>query len=115
MREYVKKQLLALELAIPSTYEQQTNTYFIPKYNKPVYRKGSCYVVKLSENYKNEILSYGNFTVPSSRLLKISVRNVLGKLIEVDALEVNEVSLMDTQTFWFGRLNRDFIELVQAL
>ena len=31
--DIIKKQLLSLELAIPSSYDPETNSYFIPKYS----------------------------------------------------------------------------------
>ena len=110
MREYVKKQLLALERAIPESYDSDTNSYFIPKYTKPVYFVGKNYLIELPDNYRDLVLTWGNNnSIPSSRLLKISVKKIVGKMISVDSVEIDQNSMIATSNMWFGWLNLDFI------
>ncbi len=115
MRDYVKKQLLSLELAIPSSYDEKTNTYFIPRYTKPIYKVGKSYLVKLPDNYISLMQGWGNKNYPKSNYLKIIVKNTLGKSINVDALEIDPQSLLDTERLWFGYLNTDYIEQIKKI
>ncbi len=113
MREYVKKQLLALERAIPESYDSETNSYFIPKYTKPVYLVGKSYLIELPENYQEIILNWGNNnSIPNSKFLRISVKKVIGKMISVDSVEIDPKTTLATPNMWFGWLNLDFISQV---
>ena len=51
------EQLKKCEFADLSDYNQETRTYHIPKYNKPIYIIGKCYIIKVHNEVINNITS----------------------------------------------------------
>ena len=60
MSDFLKKELNKCTYCDFSNYDKETNTYHIPKYEKPRYNLHSCYLVKLASNIvnnKNSVLA----------------------------------------------------------
>ena len=108
MREIIKEQLKQVQVADLNNFDTTTNTYHIPKYIKPNYDIGSCYIIKVSKQLLNNATSvwatnWNNGSFPKNEYLKIYVSKVLGKMLFVDsvAFDINtEQDLFDVWTGW---------------
>lgn len=49
MNKIVKEQLDSCNYAKLENFDSTTNTYFIPKYTKPQFKVGKCYLVVVSK------------------------------------------------------------------
>jgi len=120
MNEAIKKQLELCQFANLSNYDKATNTYHIPKYAKPNYKIGNCYLVKVSgsivKNASSVIaVNWNQGRAPQFDTLKIYVSKALGKNIYVDSLGYDLETQADTSYMWSGWLNVDDLTLIQEL
>lgn len=109
MKEYIKKQLEKCSFADVSNYDEATNTIKIPKYTKPTFDKGKCYVVKLNISLVNNpnslaAINWNSGSYPKHEYLKIYIDNTLGKMIHVDSLAVDPETKKDIMELWTGWL-----------
>lgn len=116
----VEEQLNKCSFADLSCYDKNTNTYHIPKYSRPRYELGKCYLVKLpKEIVKNPMsvlaTNWNNSTAPQFEYLKIYVNKVLGKNIQVDSLAYNMETKEDINVMWSGWLPTEEITQIQVL
>lgn len=117
MRDIIRKQLEECVFADISNYDPETNTFLIKKYNRPDYKVGSCYLIKLKDNVlydKDSVLAinWNKGNLPIHNYIKIYVSQTMGKMIHVDGLYHNFETGEDYKEMWSGWLNIDDIILI---
>ena len=120
MREIIKQQLQNCSYANLSNYDPATQTFLIPKYQKPHFVLGNMYLVQLSGALVNNISSviaanYNNGTAPMYPFLKIFVSKSLGKMIYVDSLGFDPQTKQDINVLWSGWLPVDELTLISQV
>lgn len=120
MREIIRKQLENLNFVELNQFDPQTGCFIIPKYSKPVYDIGKCYLVKVSAdlvNNRNSVIAanWNNSTCPSTEYLKIYVSKQKGKMIFVDSLAFDIQNNRDLSTMWSGWLPTDSLTQMATL
>lgn len=118
MREYIKKQLAQCTFVDLSNFDATTNTYHIPKYTKPKYDVGKCYLIKLPKYLIDNTTSllatnWNNGNTPHHDVYKAYVNKIIGTHIYVDCLAFDTVLQQDMQDMWSGWL--DINELTQLV
>ena len=116
--QLAKEHLKTCAYADLSKYNEATGTFIIPKYSKPSYSIGKMYLVEVSPNIVNNTNSvvatnWNNGTAPKTAYLKIYVSNIVGKMIKVDSIAVDENTKQDLGFIWSGYLPIN--ELTQIL
>ena len=116
--QLAKEHLKTCAYADLSNYNEATGTFIIPKYSKPSYSIGKMYLVEVSPNIVNNTNSvvatnWNNGTAPKTAYLKIYVSNIVGKMIKVDSIAVDENTKQDLGFIWSGYLPIN--ELTQIL
>lgn len=116
MREFIKKQLERCVFANLNNFDPKSNSYLIPKYTKPKYDLGKCYLIKLPGHIINNPQSVlatnwngGNF--PSHAYYKAYVSKQASNYIYVDCLAFDFETGCDLNIMWSGWL--DATELIQ--
>ena len=94
MRESIKKQLLALELAQIEYYDTAEHYYFIPKYQGPNYQLNKMYLVQVNL----EAMS-SQEDVPKQEYLKAYVSQKSDTKIYIDAVGCNPITKQDLNYF----------------
>ena len=120
MRDLIKQQLENCSFANLTNFDPETQTFLIPKYQKPHYELGKMYLVKVSGaivNNTNSVIAtnYNNSTAPSYDYLKIFVSKSLGKLIYVDSLGFDLATKQDSNVMWSGWLPVDELTLISSI
>lgn len=116
--QLAKEHLKTCAYADLSNYNESTNTFIIPKYSKPSYDIGKMYLVQVSSNIVNNTTSviatnWNHGTAPKSTYLKIYVSGLVGKMLKVDSIAVDENTKQDLGFMWSGYLPVN--ELTQIL
>lgn len=116
----IEQQLNKCEFADLSTYFKENNTYFIPKYTKPLYHLNMCYLVQVSKNALTDTksvmaINWNKGQIPTAEYLKIYVTNIIGKNIYVDGKEYDYVNKQDLNNMWSGWLNVDDLTQLEIL
>lgn len=119
MRDSIRKQLESCAYAIPTHYDKETNTYFIPRYTAPTYKIGHCYIVKVADNIVNNISSiiavnWNHGTAPAVPYLKVYVSKTAGKMLYVDSIAYDIASKKDLMNMWSGWLSIDDLTMISA-
>ena len=109
IRESIKKQLEACTFADLTNFDQNTNTYYIPKYNKPIYELNKCYLIKIPNCLIADTTSvlatnWNKNTAPQAEYIKAFVSKILGKMIYVDCVAYDFETKQDTNLYWSGWL-----------
>lgn len=120
MRDYIKKQLLSVKYADLSRFDNTTGVCIIPKYDKPTYTAGKCYIVQVPKHLVNnssspEAVNWNHGTSPRGEILKIYVNKMLGKMIQVDSLLYDIENQKDTLIMWSGWLPFEELNQITAL
>lgn len=120
MRKILKEQLAQVQVADLSNFNQSTNTCFIPKYIKPSYDPGNCYVITLSNQIVNQPTSvwatnWNRGTYPRNNCLKIYVSKILGKMIYVDAVAFDLENNRELPDMWSGWLPESEIKQIKII
>lgn len=116
----VEQQLKKVSWANLNNYNKETGIYYIPRYTKPSYQVGSCYIIKIPAelvNNKNSLLAtnYNNNLAPKYQYLKIYISKTLGTLIYVDSIGVDPVTKQDINDIWSGWLDAKDLEQITIL
>lgn len=106
----LSKLLSQCRYADTSNFDPTTNTYHIPKYAKPVYDVGSCYLVRLSKAIvKNPdsalAANWNQGRAPQVEGLKIYVSKTLGQNVYVDGAGYDIDAAKDLNYMWSGWLD----------
>lgn len=109
MNRIIEEQLKKTRLADLTNYNPATRVYSIPRYSKPVYDIGKCYLVKLPNHLVNDhtsVLScnWNNATSPKHPYLKIYVSKAMGNMIYVDSIAYDFEARKDIYDTWSGWL-----------
>ena len=111
MREYIKKQLLALELAQIEYYDEVDHFYFIPKYTKPTYQLNKIYLVKVEDIAFNDQTA----DLPKQAYLKAYVTEIKDTSIYIDAVAINPITKQDLNYFWSGWIKEKYLTQIAVL
>lgn len=103
------EQLKKCEFADLSNFDANTNTYHIPRYTKPTYDIGKCYIIQVPDRLINntnsiEAVNWNKCTAPSNKYLKIYVSKQLGKMIYIDSVGYDLETKRDLNNLWSGWL-----------
>lgn len=109
MRKIIEEQLLQVKVADLSNFDEAINTYYIPKYKKPAYDVGNCYIIQISKTIINNpdsvwATNWNNGSCPHDFYLKAYVSKVLGQMIYVDTLAYDMETSKDLTNMWSGWL-----------
>lgn len=120
MNELIKKQLEQCIYANLDNYDEETNTYHIPKYTKVKYETNKMYLVKVSKEFVNNTNSvvacnWNNSTAPKYEYLKIYISKFNGKMAYIDSLAINPITKQDLTEMWSGWISIDDLTLIQEL
>jgi hypothetical protein len=120
MRELIKQQLKNCSYADLSHFDPATNTFLIPRYQKPHFALGNMYLVQVSGALVNNTSSviaanYNNGTAPSFNYLKIFVSKSLGKMIYVDSIGFDPSTKQDINIMWSGWLPTEELTLISQV
>ena len=108
MRDYIREQLLQCVWANPSSYDEATCTFFIPRYCRPIYQVGGTYVLQLPNDIIGNpqsvlAVNYNKGSYPIHEFYTAYITNAMGSLIHVVATgydPLTKMSLNDTWTGW---------------
>ena len=120
MRDLVRQQLLRCSYADLSHFDSETQTFRIPKYNKPKYVLGQMYLVQVSgalvnNNTSTVAANWNNSTSPAFSYLKIYVSKELGKMIYVDSIGFDPTTKQDINTLWSGGLPTEELTMISQV
>lgn len=120
MRDIIKKQLQNCSYANLNNFNQETNTFFIPKYSKPKYELGKMYLIQVANNLVNNnnsvtATNWNNGTSPSFSYLKVYVSKALGKMIYVDSVGFNMDTRQDSNVYWSGWLPTESLTQISTV
>ena len=120
MRELIRQQLQNCSYADLNHFDPATNTFIIPRYQKPHFALGNMYLVQLSGVLVNNTSSviaanYNNGTAPSFSYLKIFVSKTLGKMIYVDSIGFDPATKQDVNVMWSGWLPTEELTLISQV
>ena len=120
MRDLIRKQLQNCSYANLSNFDAATQTFIIPKYQKPHFVLGNMYLVQLSSILVNNTTSvtavnYNNGTAPSFQFLKVFVSKSLGKMIYVDSLGFDPATKQDINVLWSGWLPTEELTMLSTI
>lgn len=110
MNKIIEEQLKKIQIATVIQDAENKNIYKIPKYCKPTYTIGKCYIVKLDKNIINNTTSilatnWNSGRAPKAEYYKIYINNIVGKMIKVDGLEYNYINKCDKTQIFSGWLD----------
>lgn len=108
IRQFVLDQLARCTFATPISFDEKTNTFVIPKYSKPVFSIGKCYLIEIPNHLLSQdallASNWNNGRVPPAAYLKAFVSKTMGKMIYVDSVVYNIELNKDTTDLWSGWL-----------
>lgn len=105
--------------AAVESYDERTHTYKIPKYSKPIYEIGKCYLVELSKDIvgnENSVMAtnWNHGRAPKCGCMKICVSKALGQNVYVDGIGYDKEKRLDLDEIWSGWLNvQDLTQLMK--
>lgn len=111
-------QLSKVELADLSHFDNETNSYFIPKRCDIKIEEDCCYLIEIKESlYLNQVLAinWNNGTFPKDKYLKIDVSKIMPKMIKVVSIGYDPTLNKDLSNFWSGWLTLADISVIQKL
>lgn len=100
---FIEKQLEKVMIADLSNFDLQTNTYKIPKYTKPHYEVGKCYLIQLPKNIINNTTcilatNWNNHIMPDHEYYKAYVNKTIGTYAYFDCLAYDFDTKQDLTT-----------------
>lgn len=108
----IEDQLNKVECADLSHFNEETNTYYIPKRVDIKIEVDKCYLVKLKPSFfNNETLriNWNAGSLPKYDILTIDVSKITGKMIRVVAVQP------ESNYFWNGWLQSDQLEVIKRI
>lgn len=118
MNKFIEEQLKKVEKADLSHFNEDTNTYFIPKRVDIKLTENECYLLHLKDSFfRNEVVknNWNGGTVPKNTYLKADISKILAKMIKVVSIGYDEVNNKDLPSFWSGWLSIEDIEVLEKL
>lgn len=114
----IEEQLKKVEYADLSNFNEETNTYFIPKRTDIKLEEDNCYLIKLKPTlFTNETLktNWNKGSVPKYEYLKVDVSKKMVNMIKVVATAFDYDLNQDLSYFWSGWLTIADIEVLQKI
>lgn len=119
IRQFILDQLAKCSFATPVSFDEATNTFVIPRYSKPVFAVGSCYLIEIPPHLLSlDALIAANWNagrVPPMPHLKAFVSKTMGKMIYVDSVAYNIETNTDLMETWSGWLPCEEIKQLAVL
>lgn len=116
--EIIKKELQKVEKADLTNFNQETNTYFIPKRKDIKLEEDNCYLVHLKDSlFTNETLkiNWNNGSLPTEKYLKVDISKIMAKMIRVVGVGYDFENKKDISYFWSGWLNTEDIDVIEKI
>lgn len=116
--QLVKEQLSKVYYADLSNYNEEENSYFIPKINKIKIQLNHTYIIEIKESIKdNQTLkcNYNKGEIPPFKCCLIDVSLVLGKIIKVNGVEYDINNKSPLNKIWSGYLAIDDIKVLEEV
>lgn len=109
MRKIVLEQLKKISFANLDNFDEKSLTFYIPKYTKPKYDIGKCYLIKLAPELVNNAntiatTNWNNGSFPKNQYYKAYVSNIIGAMVKVDCLAFDYETRQDLSNMWSGWL-----------
>lgn len=118
-RKFILDQLAQCAFASPTAFNKETHTFSIPRYTKPKYDIGKCYIVQLPDHLlrADSILAtnWNQNRIPPGVFLKIFVSKALGKMIYTDAVLFDPQTQTELNMWWSGWLPVDEIKQLSII
>ena len=116
----VEQQLKKCYFANLNNFDENTNTYFIPKYSKPKYDLTNCYLIKVNKeviNNTNNLLAtnWNSGRAPTQEYYKAYISKTMGSYIYCDCLAFNWETKTDLSEMYSGWFNVDDITQIAKL
>lgn len=120
MSRIIEEQLKKCVYADLSHYDEETGIYRIPKYTKPQFLPGKCYIVRLPREILGDRTSvlatnWNNGSAPNMECCKAYVNKAMGKYIYADCLAYDWESGKELQDIWSGWLDLTTLTQLAAL
>ena len=117
MRDYIREQLLQCVWANPSSYDEATCTFFIPRYCRPIYQVGGTYILQLPNDIINNpqsvlAVNYNKGSYPIREYYVARVMQAMGGLIRVNALGYDPLTKMSMNDTWTGWLDTNSLRQI---
>lgn len=121
MNKTIQKQLNNVKIADLSNFNEETNTYYIPKY---VYCKldvGKYYLICLDDSLLNEnnnlILksNWRNKSTPQCKYMKVDVVKNMNKMVLINGVGYDNNTKEDLNYFWYGWLPVQNIKVISNI
>lgn len=101
--------------------EIDKNTFRIERINKIKLKESCYYIIKITNssviNDTNSVLAtnWNNNTCPKYSMFKCEVTKILGSMIKITGVAVDETTNNDINYMWSGWIPQDSIEIIQQL
>lgn len=120
MSTVVSTQLEKVVFADLSHFDESTQTFIIPRYSKPTYKLGACYLVKVAPdivNNPNSVIAtnWNRGTTPTTPIIKAYVSKVAGKMLYVDTIGFDLATNTELLNTWSGWLSIDDLTQLATL
>ena len=118
MNSLIKKQLDLITEADLSNFDEETNTYHIPKREDIKAEEENCYLIHCKSSlFLNETvkINWNKNSVPEREYLIISVSQKMAKMINVDAIGYDIIKKETDSYHWKGWINLKDIDIIQKL
>ena len=121
MNKTIQEQLDKVKIADLSQFNEETNTYFIPKFTYVKVENDRCYLICLDDvllvENPNSILmtNWKNRTTPKCKYMKVEVVKNLGKMILVNGIGYDNNTKEDLNYSWYGWLPVQNIKVISKL
>lgn len=116
--QLVLDQLSKVCYADLSNYNEEENSYFIPKINNIKIQLNHTYIIEIKESIKNnQVLkcNYNKGEIPPFKYCLMDVLLVLGKIIKINGVEYDLKNKKPLNNIWSGFLNINDIKVLEEV
>ena len=119
MNKIVKDQLKKCNYCDLSNYNEETNSYLIPKVSGVKLEKNKEYIIELSDkafdsNYYVNI-NWNKGRAPKSKYYNCEVFDITGKIARISGVSYDPETDLTTQEYWNGFVSIDHINVIKEL
>ena len=120
MNKITKKQLEQVSLANLSNFDAEHNVFYIKKYNKPIFKPNTYYIIRISRELINNdthfiATNWNRGISPKSEYYKAYVSKTMGKMIYCDCLEYDYEHKQDKTNSFSGWFDINLIEQLEVI
>lgn len=114
------EQLSKIALADLRNFDEKTNTYYIPKYNRPRFYEGKIYIIQIANELINNpnsvyITNWNQNRVLKNKYYRIVVNRIKGNMIQFEGLAIDYENNLDLNDRWSGWLPMEGVKQLHAL